>query len=1165
VEWGDGATEELEELEMVPEGPAQPAKAQPGRARPGGMAKVAAVAVVAALVAVSLGAFFLMGPASENGKPKPPVVPTDRLSDADVLISEVNPSDSLYLQGTFVELRVGPGVSDLRDWRLTTFDNDSYVFQPWPVAGDPAYVLVNFTAGRKSGSDLSLDPRDELGLYAPDGRLADFVRWAGGGADRDPARGGWAPTDTGVYLDAGQTVSRLDGARCNATAWNASPPSPGRPNILEVTLSGARQVLWLRSGRDLSMTLGAGANQVRLAPGRPVPRAVLAEAASHLDFALRQVRRLGDPYSARNGTTGSPVLEFWVTNRSTYTGITGPDGTVGLDLGPGRHLNSFVCAREMASLVVLARWGAPAEPSLFLREGLAISEGLRSASMEISPGQPNVESLWLEMRNAGLFNPYEHGRNLTFPFIRPWDYDSHHLVNAWLFYDYNDRRFVEGGLGQSLAQSLMFAKKDPLVALAEQTGRNLTTLFNGWLDWRTAPGFRYAAPVLQNSDELGLSGASGRADLPAWTGWVARFAVNLSGGVEFNLSVGASSSGPLNFKLVASRTGTVVFNGPLHPGQHRALLAGDLRQLDEMLLLAGAAESPGSMVFQAAVLPPGPAGLNPPDGSYTQDTRPPLGWSAVAGADRYQLQMSSDPDFSSNELDAGVFGLAFTPASDLPDGTHYWRVRGWTSLGNPTAWSAAAELTIDTVAPFAYPELDEPKYRAGPADVWNVTRYTQMSFRLNASNGSPETVHYKFSDQPDWLLYGGTFQAGGADGPRSLLYYSQDAAGNLQPQQSLELFLDDSPPQINVTLGDPNYVARPGDIANVSRATDIAVSFTDAGAGVGEATYRVGGQTLPYTGPFRLSGPGGAVLVQLAAKDRLGAQSTLNLVLFLDDSPPVFSVSGLANGTLQKGVQGVSVSAADASGMSRVIFLVDAQPVAVSTGAPFGWTWDTSSVADGDHNVEVQAVDNVGNRASVFFGVKTDNTAPVTAISFEAPKYRSSGSDLWNVSSRTRFNLTATDPASGLSASWYLVGGIYHEGATFLLDNSLPDGRLDITYGSRDRSGNNETAQTISVVLDNTHPSPSISSPGTGSQLSGLVSVTVIETTSATDVAGCTFSYSVDGATWIDLWTDTNGTASWGFQWDTTKVVNGNYWIRAILADRVENSAPSVVQVIVVN
>ncbi|MBM4249174.1 MAG: hypothetical protein FJ149_07010 [Euryarchaeota archaeon] len=1161
VDWGAPDDEELEVLEMVPEGPGG-ARPRPAPRGTGGRRKAAALAVVAVLVAASLGALLLMRPEPEEEKPRPPGPPVDILSDADVYISEVRPFDLLHTVAPFVELRVGPSVQSLANWRLTTFDNDSYLFPADPVSGDPSYIVVDFPSGRIAPGDLSLDPADELALFTPDGKLADFVRWAGGGTDRDPARGGWAAGETGPYLDSGQSVSRLDFARCNHTAWNASPPSRGEPNIWEFAPSNARQVFWLRSGRNFGATLGTGPGALSLPAGRPVPRSLLQETAAHLDFALKQIRRLGDPYSALNSSTGAPVLELWVTNRSAYTGIGEPGGRVSLDLGPNRNINSFVCAREIAGLVLRARWGPPDDRYLFIREGLAISEGLLAAAREISPSQPSVKSLWQEMNRTGLPSPFRNGRNLTQPFIQPWSYDPDHLIGAWLFYDSTDRRFVESGLGASLAQAVLFSQKDPLTALQEQTGRNLTTLFYNWLEYRTGPLFDYAPALLQTAVGLETAALDGRATLQGWAGWVGRVSITVTGDVEFNLSASPGSAGPVYFKLTNSRTGAVLTNGPVPPGQAVSLLAADLRPGEELQLLAGAGAAGGELAYRAARLPEGPANLSPPDGSFSLDPRPLLGWSSVPDATGYQVQVALDTIFSSPELDERTSGLSLNPQNPLPDGAHYWRVRGWTSLGNPTSWSAPAQLFVDTVAPFAYPEIDEPKYRASPSDAWNVSSMTQLSFRLDAGEGSPETVHYKFAGDAGYTLYSGTFQATGADGPRTLLYYSQDAAGNRQGEQALELFLDDTPPEIDVSLGKPNFAASPGDIVNVSRDTPITIIATDPGSGPSTVTYRVSSQTQTYEGPFKLPGPDGIAVIFITALDRLGTQNSLLYRLNVDSSPPAFAVQGLSNGTLGRGAHSVTVTASDWSGVSRVRYVVDGQTLAAPTAAPYAWDWDTAGIADGDHTVQVVVEDNLGNFGTVSYAVVTDNTPPVTSLALGTPKYRLQGSDLWNVSAGTMFNLTSSDATSGVAATWILIDGAYREGLSFQLDKSIGDGQHEITYGCRDRSGNNETGQTITVVLDATPPAPIINTPAQASQVAGLVYVEASDQAGSGDVKGCLFSYSVDGATWIDIWEDWNGTTKWSCNWNTVPLPDGNYFLRALMYDYLENGAPALVQVL---
>jgi hypothetical protein len=1179
VEWGDEGTEELEELEMIPdESQAEPAAPPPRPAkRPaapaaesGAGVKLAAAAIVLILVAAGLGAFFIMRSSQPAGNPKPPKPPTDTLSDADSFISEVMPPDSAYTRSTYVEIRAASSVVDLKDWKLTTYANDSYIFPDTPVPLDPSYILVNFAAGRKSGGELSIDPAGELGLYTPDGKLADYVRWAGGDPAHRHPRGGWAVSEPGPYLGTGESVSRLDLARCNHTAWNASPPSPGRPNILQFELSGIRQVLWLRSGRDFESSYGSGASPLSIPPGKPVTRAVLQDAASHIEFALRQLRRLGDPYTAVNTSNGAPAIEVWVTNGSVYRSITESSGRISIDFGDNRHIDSFLCAREIVDLIELARWGPADEHALFLREGLAMSEGLQTAATEISPGQPSVDALWLEMRTAGLYNPYDDGRTLSSPFIYPWTYDAQHLVNAWLFYDYNNKAFVQGGLGSSLGQALLFSQKDPLTALEGQSGHNLSVLYWQWLDWRTAPGFRYAPLVLQMTQELTVAGLDGTASLQPWTAWVGRVSINFTGSAEFNLSNDPASAGPLRYSLLSARTGASLVKSLVQPGQARAFLATDLRPQDELLLLAGSGELSGGMNYRAALLPAAPGGMVPQDGSYTNNDRTDLSWSPEQGVSEYEVQISWDTAFLAPEVDAKIAAPAshFQPDFNLTDGTHYWRVRGWTPLGNPTDWSATANFTLDTVPPFAFPRIGEPQYRTGPDDPMNITYATPISFQLNWSAvATPETVHFRFADSEPWADYTGNFFLAGPDGLRTMQYYSEDAAGNAQPVQTLELLLDNSPPTINLTVGNPQYRANDAtDILNVSSATPFNVSAVDGLSGVHSTTYKVGSaQAADYTGEFNLSGfDEGTYIVTVVSTDHLGNSRRINVTINLDTTPPKFTVHNLSNGTLQHGGHLVWVDGTDTSGLMTARFIIDSKQVASSDGPNFTWDWDTNGVGDGDHSIEIQVYDHVGNFAYVFRSVRTDNTPPLTTIDVGTPKYMPAPNGDWRVSSKTKFQLNATDATSLVASTWYIIDGSFHVGTSLFLV-SLPDGTHNITFGSVDNSGNNETPQSISVFLDDTPPIPSIETPQQNSVLNGTVTIIANESTGATDVKGCIFSYSLDQIAWTTIWDDYNSTSAWNCTWNTLNVTNNNYHLQAEMYDMLDNRASFSITVNVQN
>ncbi|MEM2869907.1 MAG: Ig-like domain-containing protein [Thermoplasmata archaeon] len=1174
VSWDEEGLPEAEEVLMVEEEPPD-APPGPSAGAQGGHAgaqraplprssidlrKLAAVAVVAVVVIATMAVLLTGRPGTVvTPHPKPPPGVNDTLAAPDVLISEVMPEMAGSSVTPYVEIQVGEGVPDLSGWRLTTYDDGGYRISSTPGTRF-RYVLLEFPPG----TGLTLDAKDELGLYDSEGRLVDFVRWGGGGGDA--VRATWPPASPGPYLRVGESASRIGLTRYDPAAWNSSPPSPREPNILEVEPGGVRQVIWLRSGRHFSPTLSLGSGSVSLPAGRPVSRALLMEAAAHIEYSLKQLRRLGEPFASGNTSRGAPLLEVWVTNGSSYGGVTEASGRVSLMLGPGRAINAYFCARQIACLIQLAKWGAPSEATAFIREGMATAEGLQTAALETYPSAPTVETILSDMRAARLYNPYDNGRDLSRSFIDSWSCSADDMASSWLFYEYLQKRFVESGLGASLSQTMLHSGKDPLAALTSQMGKSLQELFWDYLAWRTQPGFRYPQPVLQSSQDIGSGGAELLITLPPWTAWVARLNSTMPGTAEVNISSDPASIGPLHFIATATRTGVVLFRGTLQPGASSVFAAPGLRVWDELILVAASGERYGGAVCSASYLPPPPSGLQPPDGTWTNKPLPSFEWSPVEGASGYEVQISRDPSFLSLELSGHAQSPPYTPPAPLPDGRHYWRVRGLTAMGTPTEWSQAAELLVDTVPPLASLVLTEPKYRAAPEHIWNISSITRITFTHGSEPLAPETIYFRFSELEEWQRHTGEFALTGADGARSLQWRSEDAAGNVQPVQTLTLNLDNSPPDVELEIGSPKASATPDDITNVSDRTPISIRAADQLSGVGQVSFRIdNGAWTQYREPFSLSGLAeGYHIVSVQATDNLGNAASGSFRLYLDLTPPELSLEGLTEGVVPHGVRQVRASAADRSGVATVSYLVDGSPRYAASSAPFEWRWDTAAESDGTHTVEVRAVDVLGNVAYLFVSVLTDNTPPSTSLSIGSPKHRAQETDRWNVSSRTNLTLTASDDCSGLEASWFVVDGKYIE-ATELFLRELPDGPHTIIYGSQDRAGNNESGTEMVLVLDNTPPSPSFITPQQNDFVSGVVSISVSEGSGAGDVRNCTFYYSSDGVNWHLIAVDSDGSNGWGVSWSTHSLSNGSYWLRAEMRDMLDNVGVQTINVMVEN
>ena len=79
---------------------------------------------------------------------------------------------------------------------------------------------------------------------------------------------------------------------------------------------------------------------------------------------------------------------------------------------------------------------------------------------------------------------------------------------------------------------------------------------------------------------------------------------------------------------------------------------------------------------------------------------------------------------------------------------------------------------------------------------------------------------------------------------------------------------------------------------------------------------------------------------------------------------PVVAVPGLLDGTEVSGEVPLAPQIVSETPIRRVTYLVDGQPLAEMSAAPFDWEWDTTTIAPGPHAVEVRAVDELGRESA---------------------------------------------------------------------------------------------------------------------------------------------------------------------------------------------------------
>jgi hypothetical protein len=90
---------------------------------------------------------------------------------------------------------------------------------------------------------------------------------------------------------------------------------------------------------------------------------------------------------------------------------------------------------------------------------------------------------------------------------------------------------------------------------------------------------------------------------------------------------------------------------------------------------------------------------NVPPLNYVTTDQPTLTWTALSWASSYQVQVATTTAFTTlefNQVVSGATQVTIPPENALPEGIHYWRVRGCTTTTTCAGtWSTPQVLTVD--------------------------------------------------------------------------------------------------------------------------------------------------------------------------------------------------------------------------------------------------------------------------------------------------------------------------------------------------------------------------------------------------------------------------------------------------------------------------------------
>jgi hypothetical protein len=240
-----------------------------------------------------------------------------------------------------------------------------------------------------------------------------------------------------------------------------------------------------------------------------------------------------------------------------------------------------------------------------------------------------------------------------------------------------------------------------------------------------------------------------------------------------------------------------------------------------------------------------------------------------------------------------------------------------------------------------------------------------------------------------------------------------------------------------------------------------------------------------------------------------------------------------SDGAFVGGIYQVTVSAGEYLDTAASVDLqVDDAIAATAAAAPYTFTWDTTTVADGSHALSaVGQLQQVGGPAySLARSVTVDNTAPTVTIT-----------DPGAVPVNGTYEITATaSDANGIKEVRFLVDDVLlgaDDSAPYAYawdTTTVSDGAHTITARAVDMAGNTKDA-TATIRVNNTGAIFFIESPTDKSFVKGSVPITV----TPTGIGEITKVEFKVGDTVLGEDTE----APYVYTWDTTAVTDGSYTI----------------------
>jgi hypothetical protein len=348
--------------------------------------------------------------------------------------------------------------------------------------------------------------------------------------------------------------------------------------------------------------------------------------------------------------------------------------------------------------------------------------------------------------------------------------------------------------------------------------------------------------------------------------------------------------------------------------------------------------------------------------------------------------------------------------------------------------------------------------------------------------------------------------------------------------------------------------------ATLSGIATFTASATD-NFGVQQVDFYANGRFIgasteaPFTmSVYTVSWNNGSYTLTAVASDVAGNTAhsePVQVTVNNDKLAPTVSLTSPTDGSTVSGTVSVAATASDNVGVSYVEYRVDGTFVGSDFTAPYEYTWNTSTWANGAHTLSARARDAAGNQSvisSVQLTVNNDKTPPTVSLTAPAPGAIVSGA--------VTLTATASDNVGVTRVEFYVDGALLGSSTTAPYayswnSSALADGSHTLTAKAYDAVNlvTTSVGVTVTVRNDMTAPTVALTAPAPGATLTGTVTLTA----TASDNVGVTrVEFYADGAL---LGSDT--TAPYAYSWNSGALTNGSHTLSARAYDGVGNVGTS--------